>query len=353
MKTVVSGVRLPPEWLPTSSTGPFLGHVAEAADLAAEPEARQQPQARQRLADVVGVALVEVGGGDAAGDEALERAEAAAGVALARDAGDVWVAVAVAGRGGGHARSLPVHAACSRAEPPSGSTRAKKRSSSPFVRSGTSTCGTWPQPSSTTCSALGSQRSTWWRKRSGISRSCEAQTNSAGGCRADEPRIEALAPERRLEVDRPGAGEEGEPCAGRAVDALELVDDDVRHARVDEVAVGEQRPERSARSARGRASGGACRAPGGRSARASASRARTNATAGLSSAIPPTRSGRSRPTSIATRPPMRVADEVGALDLRARPSCRSRPGPRTARRRARSRAWRSRRSRAGRWRGRV
>ena len=33
---------------------------------------------------------------------------------------------------------------------------------------------------------------------------------------------------------------------------------------------------------------------------------RTNATAGLSSAIPPTRSGRSRPTSIATRPPIEL-----------------------------------------------
>ena len=58
-----------------------------------------------------------------------------------------------------------------------------------------------------------------------------------------QARVEAAAAERRLEVDRARAGEEGEPRAGRAVDALELVDDDVGHARVDEVAVGEQRPE--------------------------------------------------------------------------------------------------------------
>jgi hypothetical protein len=42
--------------------------VAQAADLAAEPEAREQPHARKGLADVVGVALVEVGGRDAPHD---------------------------------------------------------------------------------------------------------------------------------------------------------------------------------------------------------------------------------------------------------------------------------------------
>ena len=39
--------------------------VVEAAHVGAEVEAREQPQPRQRLADVVGVALVEVGGRDA------------------------------------------------------------------------------------------------------------------------------------------------------------------------------------------------------------------------------------------------------------------------------------------------
>ena len=59
--------------------------------------------------------------------------------------------------------------------------RAKKRSSRPFVRSGRSTWGTWPQPSSRICSAEGSQRSTWRWKPGGISLSCEDQTNIAGG----------------------------------------------------------------------------------------------------------------------------------------------------------------------------
>ena len=57
----VSGVTLPPEWLPTISTGAALGDVAEVADLAAEPERREQPQQRQLLAELVGVAVVEVG----------------------------------------------------------------------------------------------------------------------------------------------------------------------------------------------------------------------------------------------------------------------------------------------------
>ena len=57
----VSGVMLPPEWLPTSSTGPSLGDVLQAAHVGPEVQAREQPQAGQRLADVVRVALVEVG----------------------------------------------------------------------------------------------------------------------------------------------------------------------------------------------------------------------------------------------------------------------------------------------------
>ena len=50
----------------------LLGDVAQPAHLAAEVQRAQQPQARQALADVVRVALVEVGGRDAAGDEALD-----------------------------------------------------------------------------------------------------------------------------------------------------------------------------------------------------------------------------------------------------------------------------------------
>ena len=65
VKTWVSGVRLPPEWLPTSSTGPLGRDPVEPAHVGAEVEAREHPQARKRLADVVGVALVEVGLRDA------------------------------------------------------------------------------------------------------------------------------------------------------------------------------------------------------------------------------------------------------------------------------------------------
>ena len=58
---------------------PLLGDVAQPADLAAEVQARQQPQRGQALADVVGVALVEVGGGDAPGDLAGDSARARSG----------------------------------------------------------------------------------------------------------------------------------------------------------------------------------------------------------------------------------------------------------------------------------
>ena len=66
-----------------------LGRDAlEAAHLAAEPEAGEQPQAGQRLADVVGIALVEVGLGhprlDLARDGAHRAADQRGGVARAR-----------------------------------------------------------------------------------------------------------------------------------------------------------------------------------------------------------------------------------------------------------------------------
>ena len=167
-----------------------------------------------------------------------------------------------------------------------------------------------------------------------------------------QARIEALAPERRLEVDRAGAGEERQARAGRAVDALELVDDDVGHARVDQVAVGEQRPERlldplAAERVGEHAELGAGEAhepvPVAAHERHGGAQQRDPA-----DAVGPLEADLDRHPAAHG-----VADEVGALDARARPSCRSPRGPRTARRRARSRAWRSRRSPAGRSRGRV
>ena len=90
--------------------------------------------------------------------------------------------------------------------------RAKKRSSRPLVRSGRSTCGTCPQPSSRICSEEGSQRSTWRWKPGRISLSCEDQTNIAGGSRR-QARVEAALAERLLEVDVARGGEERQPRA--------------------------------------------------------------------------------------------------------------------------------------------
>ena len=123
MKTIVSGVRLPPEWLPTSSTPPSSGTLPEAAHLAAEVQRAQQPQAREALADVVRVALVEVGGRDPARDEALDGAQhgaeqaaalrrAASSSAAAAQPAARGVAAAVAvGRGRRSRRLLPARAA--------------------------------------------------------------------------------------------------------------------------------------------------------------------------------------------------------------------------------------------------
>src|SRR5258705_7188325 len=63
-----------------------FGDVAQPADLAAEVEACQQPEPRQRLADVVGVALVEVGDGDAVLNGACDRAYEAPGESRRRRA---------------------------------------------------------------------------------------------------------------------------------------------------------------------------------------------------------------------------------------------------------------------------
>ena len=190
-----------------------LGHVAEPADLAAEPEA----------------ARAATGAGASRG---CSRGRARRG--RRRDAAD---GAATAGRGG---VACGVQAA---AAPPSGSTRAKKRSSSPFVRSGRldlrhvaaalehDLLGARQPALDVVAEALRDQP---------VVRGPDEQR---GRLQRRQPRIEALAAERRLEVDRAGAGEERQPRAGRAVDALELVGDDVGHARVDEVAVGEQRPE--------------------------------------------------------------------------------------------------------------
>ncbi len=148
----------------------LLGDVAQPAHLAAEVQRGQQPQPRQALADVVGVALVEVGGRDPARPtRPLTRAEhaqpsrppppsavpgarprAAGGRAACRRA----AVGACRGRSVGRSRALtPASSrARARAERVDAGEEAPSR---PLVCSGRSTWGTWPQPSSTICSARG------------------------------------------------------------------------------------------------------------------------------------------------------------------------------------------------------
>jgi hypothetical protein len=59
--------------------GTVVGDVAQSTDLATEPDAREQPEQRELLADVIGVALVEVSARNAALDDARELAPRPAG----------------------------------------------------------------------------------------------------------------------------------------------------------------------------------------------------------------------------------------------------------------------------------
>src|SRR5581483_4899932 len=162
--------------------------VAQPAHLSAVPEAGRQPQLRQLLPDVVGVALVEVGAGDAAldllGDPADQAREQRGFAGRRRVAGLVPVAGALSG-----SSHYAASASTGRTRGPraarSRSARAKKFSSSSLVRSGHSTCGTWPQPSSVTCSALGSHLRTCRSNAAGTSGSWSPQMNSAGGSSSD------------------------------------------------------------------------------------------------------------------------------------------------------------------------
>ena len=58
------GRQVAPRVVADEQDRPLLRDVPQAADLAAEPQAGEEPEARQALADVVGVALVEVGARD-------------------------------------------------------------------------------------------------------------------------------------------------------------------------------------------------------------------------------------------------------------------------------------------------
>ena len=145
--------------------------------------------------------------------------------------------------------------------------------------------GTWPQPSSTICSALGQPLGDVAAEAARDQLVVRAPDEQRGRLELGQARVEAVAAERRVEVDRCGrAARKASRAPARAVDALELVDDDVGHARVDQVAVGEQRPELALDRPRPKRWGS--RPSSGRSSAHERvrSRARTNATAGHSSA---------------------------------------------------------------------
>ena len=317
MKTIVSGVTLPPEWLPTSSTPPSSGTLPSPRTSPRKYSEHSSHRRGQALADVVRVALVEVGGRDPAGHEALDAAEDARRAARrrslrrppprpgsppergpagrrrrSRGRSSRWRSRRRSSRGRRARRpgrrSAPAGRSCARGARPAARGRSRRAGSAP---------------------PTGSQRSTWRWKPGGISLSCEDQTNIAGGCELREPRVEAAAAERALQVDVARRAQEGQARAGAAVDALELVDGDVGDGRVDEVAVGEQRPELRLDAARGRASAAAGRTRAAARARAGATRAARTRRRGTAApgrrrargARGPARSPRGRPSSCRPR----------------------------------------------------
>ena len=370
---------------------PVLGHVAHVADLGPVPERRQQPGQRQVLADVVGVAVVEVGasapaaarrprapsalaGRPAAGPERAAaragdrpppaRATAPSGAQAGRSpraaavgavrrrrcaspARRAWSgqpsgrclaaqpgSAGVSRRGAGRARATPRCGAggdCGRAEairsPISRLVRLRRARPGARGRSRRGSPG----------SAPGSASATWREKPGGMSRSLSPQTNSAGGSSAREPGVEAVLAVRLVEVDVASGGEERHPRGARAVDAAELVDGDVGGGRVEPLRVGEQVPELVA-DERARAAGGGSAASSGRSSR----------TSGASCAAA---EGERRGEQAQRRDPLgrveadldrdpaahRVADQVGALDLH-RVQVAAHRGRRTRARRRRPRA---------------
>ena len=375
VKTIVSGVRLPPEWLPTSSTGPSSGMLPRPRTSPRKYRRGEQPQARQRLADVVGVALVEVGGRDRgccdlpatrAPRGQPRRARRAPRVASARRrrrAGrraGVAVPVAIVACAARPGMSVVLRRRGSRPRPArAGAGRARRRGrrsrSSRPVRSAP---GARPAARGRSRRARSARRPAASARRGGGSRRDQLVVRAPDEQRRrlelGQPRVEAVAAER-LRRGRccARAARNASRAPARAVDALELVDDDVGHARVHEVAVGEQRPELALDARRGRASAAAARARGAASRTSGWQSRRTNATAGHSSAERRrrARARAGRPRSPRGRP---SSCRRGARARSpARPSTPSTVrGEPAARRRARSAACTSRRSRAGRARGR-
>ena len=316
----------------------LLGDVAQPADLAAEVEARQQPQAaaasrgcsrgRARRGRRPGcgcwTAPASARSAAAAPAQAGRRPRrSGAGVVARRHAvavGRVAVAATLVRRvvrlGSSDADVYAAARARARAAP-SASARAKKRRSSPLVCSGRSTCGTWPQPSSTICSARGQPLGDV-ALEAGAGSAGRASPRRTARARSSvgQARVEAAAAERLVEVDVARRAQEGEARAGASRRCA-----GTRRRR---------RRRRPGRSRRGRRTGDqnwrgdACRGAKRWGSRPSSGRSEADdrVVAALDEGdggtqqrrAPPTRSGCAQADLERHAAAHRVADEVRALD---------------------------------------
>ena len=368
-----------------------------------------EPGERQVLADVVGVAVVEVGGERAldplarprrppARSPATERPRLGAAAAGAADrrqrrrGGRVSEPLAarprrarrrrcasparrcVAGRpwrdhsprprsqphraaeGLGGLGDAPQRAADA---PPGGSGAGARRGdvarSGALVCSASSTWGTCPQSSRTTCWASGSASADVAGETRRHQAVASRPRRTAPAARARRGRVQKpLLAVRLVEVDVARRGEERDPGGARAVGAAELVDGDVGGRRVEAL----RDARTGSRTARGRspraAGGGWRRAPGAAGAPAAPARGAGGRRAqGASRLRLATRSGALKRDLERDPAAHRVADQVGAVDRHRVHVAAARPRRTRARRRRRGRASPRSRIRAGRSRGRC
>ena len=286
MKTIISGVMLPPVWLPTSSTGPSSGTLPMLRTSARYQRRREQPGERQVLADVVGVAVVEVGrqacagrGARRAGDSpatlvtgaAAPRrrgpAAAGAGDAVSESQAVAQGAVARSGArrrcasparraspgqpstailGGARVRSGDARRGSARGAAPRRHVAARRRSGrgsagwcAPAARPGARA----RTPSSTTWRARGRTSATWRAKPAGTRRSRRPRRTAPAARRPARRVHRPRSPCGRVEVDVARRREERDPRRARAVGAAELVGGDVGGRGVEPLRAGEQAPE--------------------------------------------------------------------------------------------------------------
>ncbi len=202
MKTTVSGVMLPPEWLPTISTAPSSGML---------PSPRTSPRYHRLAASHMSGSRSRMKSGSRSSKSArgIRLCTWRATPRIARPISEgseleppsagpssepTWPLVSAVcatpllAISAGTSRRLAAGAvaAAPRRDVTVGrateiSLRAMKRIRSSLVCSGRSTWGTWPQSSIVTCSALGSHLRTWRPKAAGTRPSWVPHTNSAGG----------------------------------------------------------------------------------------------------------------------------------------------------------------------------